>query len=280
MKKLFSFLYFVTLLAGFAACNTNSKTKMNDTMSTENTTPVILGESVGYTSGSLAMNSFIAYDSVSSAKRPVVLVIPEWWGLTEYAKSRAKQLAELGYFAMAVDMYGNGAIAADPGTAQKMAGPFYGDVQMGKQRIDAALEKVKTYPEADMNNVAAIGYCFGGAQVLNAARLGENFKAVVSFHGNLIGAPADKNLLKAKILVCHGEADQFVTMAEVDKFKKQMDSISAAYTFKSYANATHAFTNPAATETGKKFNMPIEYNAAADSASWNDMKLFFAGIFK
>lgn len=280
MKKSIQLLLFTAMLFSFTACSNNSSSQKKDSMPTSSATPVIKEEGVSYPAGNLSMNGFVAYDSASAAKRPVILVIPEWWGLTDYAKSRAKQLAELGYFAMAVDMYGNGAIADDPGTAQKLAGPFYANPQMGKDRIDAALAKIKNYPQADTNNIAAIGYCFGGAQVLNAARLGENFKGVVSFHGNLVGVPADKNLLKAKVLVCHGEADKFVTKEEVAKFKKQMDSIGAVYTFKSYANATHAFTNPGATEKGKQFNMPIEYNAAADKASWNDMKDFFGQIFK
>ena len=280
MKKSIQLLLFTAMLFSFTACSNNSSSQKKDSMTTSSATPVIKEEGVSYPAGNLSMNGFVAYDSASAAKRPVILVIPEWWGLTDYAKSRAKQLAELGYFAMAVDMYGNGAIAEDPGTAQKLAGPFYANPQMGKDRIDAALAKIKNYPQADTNSIAAIGYCFGGAQVLNAARLGENFKGVVSFHGNLVGVPADKNLLKAKVLVCHGEADKFVTKEEVAKFKKQMDSIGAVYTFKSYANATHAFTNPGATEKGKQFNMPIEYNAAADKASWNDMKDFFGQIFK
>lgn len=280
MKKSIQLLLFTAMLFSFTACSNNSSSQKKDSMTTSSATPVIKEEGVSYPAGNLSMNGFVAYDSASAAKRPVILVIPEWWGLTDYAKSRAKQLAELGYFAMAVDMYGNGAIADDPGTAQKLAGPFYANPQMGKDRIDAALAKIKNYPQADTNSIAAIGYCFGGAQVLNAARLGENFKGVVSFHGNLVGVPADKNLLKAKVLVCHGEADKFVTKEEVAKFKKQMDSIGAVYTFKSYANATHAFTNPGATEKGKQFNMPIEYNAAADKASWNDMKDFFGQIFK
>ena len=133
---------------------------------------------------------------------------------------------------------------------------------------------------ADVRKVAAIGYCFGGGILLNCARLGENINGVVSFHGNLVGVPADKNLLKAKILVCHGEADKFVTPDNVATFKKQMDSIGADYTFKSYANATHAFTNPDATAIGKKFSMPIEYNAAADMASWKDMQDFLKKLFK
>jgi dienelactone hydrolase len=200
--------------------------------------------------------------------------------LNDYSKGRAKQLAELGYLAMAVDMYGGGSIADNPELAGKMATPFYKDPLFAKGRFDAALATIKANPMADTSQVAAIGYCFGGGIVLNMVKLGEDLAGVVSFHGSLTGVPADKNLLKAPILVCHGEADQFVGVEEVNLFKKQLDSISAFYTFKSYAGATHAFTNPNATATGKKFSMPIEYNAEADSASWKDMKDFFRKIFK
>ena len=110
--------------------------------------------------------------------------------------------------------------------------------------------------------------------------MGEPLNGVVSFHGSLIGTPAHKNLTKAEILVCHGDADPFVPKEQVEQFKKQMDSIGKAYTFKAYPGALHAFTNPDATELGKKFNLPIAYNAAADTTSWNDMKDFFRRIFK
>jgi dienelactone hydrolase len=181
---------------------------------------------------------------------------------------------------MAIDLFGNGKIADNPDDAGKFSMPFYQNPQMAKARFDAALNELKTYSQADTNNIAAIGYCFGGGMVLNMARMGENLKGVVSFHGNLIGVPPDKNLLKAKILVCHGADDKFVQKSEVEKFKKQMDSVGADYTLKVYPNATHAFTNPAATENGEKFKMPIKYSPAADSASWNDMKEFFGRIFK
>jgi dienelactone hydrolase len=192
---------------------------------------------------------------------------------------RAKQLAELGYLSMAVDMYGDGKIADNPKDAQSMAMPFYQNPQMAKARLEAALAKAKQYPEADTTQTAAIGYCFGGGVVLNAAKLGSDLDGVVSFHGSLAGVPPKKELLKAKILVCHGGADQAVPQKDVDAFKKSMDSVSANYTLKVYPNATHAFTNPAATDVGKKFNMPVQYNPAADSASWSDMKSFFAQLF-
>ncbi len=240
---------------------------------------LIAGNEADYMVDSMTMKGFVSYDSSTMDKRPVVLVVPEWWGLGDYAKMRARMLAELGYIAFAVDMYGEGAYANDPTEAGKMAAPFYTNFAMAKKHFDAALAKVKTYPQADTTKIAAIGYCFGGAQVLNMARLGENLNGVVSFHGNLIGVTPQKGTIKAKILVCHGEADKFVPAEEVAAFKKQMDSVGVPFTFKSYPNATHAFTNPDATGTGQKFNMPIEYNKAADSASWNDMKAFFKEIF-
>ena len=143
-----------------------------------------------------------------------------------------------------------------------------------KMCIRDRVAAVAKLPMADTSRMAVIGYCFGGAQVLNLARLGEPLKAVVSFHGDLLGVAPDKAKLKAAVLVCHGASDSFVGQNQVDLFKKQMDSIAANYVFKTYAGATHSFTNPEATAIGKKFNMPVEYNAAADTASWNDMKSF------
>lgn len=278
MKQNFLLIFFTYFgIASLTSCGSQTDSHAQDD---KNTSANMKEQTVNYNADTVKMEGFVVYDDGNDKKRPAVLVVPEWWGLNEYAKGRARQLANLGYVAMAVDLYGNGAIADDPETAKKLSGPFYQDAQMAKSRFDAALAKIKSFSQVDTNNIAAIGYCFGGSQVLNAAKLGDNLKGVVSFHGNLAGVPADKSLLKAKILVCHGEADQFVKPEEVANFKKQMDSIGAVYTFKSYPGATHAFTNPNATATGKKFTMPIEYNAAADSASWKEMKHFFSVIFK
>ena len=268
---------------GIISCNnstTENKTASSDSVANTAALPKIKTEDISYKSDTVSLNSFLAYDESFSEKRPVVLILPEWWGISDYTKGRAKQLAELGYLAIAIDIYGNSTVAPDPVTAMKLSGPFYQKPILAKDRIDATIAQLKNYPQADTANIAAIGYCFGGAVVLNTARLGEQLKGVVSFHGGLTGTPARKDLLKAKILVCHGEADSFVPPAEVAQFKKQMDSIGADYTFIGYPGATHAFTNPEATEKGKKFNIPIAYNAAADSASWKDMKAFFGKIFK
>lgn len=273
------FVYSVALIVLMYSCNSSEDTTTDSNTKTETKAPKLKEETVGYTVDSLKMQSYVVYDENVEGKRPAVLVIHEWWGLNDYAKRRANMLAEMGYIAMAVDMYGNGRMGNDPGAAQALAMPFYQNPAMAKKHFDMALAELKKNPNVDQSKIAGIGYCFGGGMLLNFARMGEPLNGVVSFHGSLLGTPADKNLTKAEILVCHGEKDDFVN-AEVAPFKKQMDSIGKSYTFKSYPGATHAFTNPDATEMGKKFNMPIEYNAAADSASWNDMKDFFARIFK
>ena len=270
----------VSLMIIMIIASCNDQSEADKTSAAENKKPVsIKEESASFQVDTVTSQSVVYYNENSSGKSPIVVVIPEWWGLNDYPKSRAKQLAEMGYIAMAVDMYGNGKIADNPNDAGALSGPFYQDPQMAMNRVNAAIAKAKSLPQADTTQVAAIGYCFGGGVLLNAARLGLNVDGVVSFHGSLIGTPANKDLLKSQILVCHGLADPFVPEAQAAAFRKSMDSINAEYTFKAYPDAMHAFTNPNATETGKKFNIPVAYNAAADSASWQDMKVFFGKIF-
>lgn len=240
--------------------------------------PAIKEENITYSVGNKEFKGFIAYDQSITGKRPAVLVVHEWWGLTDYPKARAIQLAKMGYIAFAVDLFGEGKTAANPTEAQALTAPFYADPQLAKTQLDAAIAKIKQYEQTDPTTIFAIGYCFGGSMVLNSAKLGSELKAVVSFHGGLKGVPANKDLLKAKILVCHGGNDKFVSEEEVNTFKHQLDSIGADYKFIVFPNATHAYSNPASTATGKKFNMPIEYNKRADQNSWTDMKLFFESL--
>jgi len=267
-------ILFALILLG-SSCNNGEKPA--DTTAAQ---PSWKEESVTYEEDSTTMNGYIVYDESNKDKRPAVLVVHEWWGLNDYPKKRARELAALGYVAMAVDIYGNGKIADNPDSATKYSTPFYQDPQKAKRRLDAAIEKIKTYSQVDASKIGAVGYCFGGGLLLNTVRLGDELKGVVSFHGGLNGTPVNKDLLKSAILVCHGGADAFVPQKEVDQFKKQMDSIGAPYTFKVYEGCTHAFTNPAATAVGEKFKIPIAYNAAGDTASWKDMKVFFEGLFK
>jgi dienelactone hydrolase len=270
------------IIASIATISCNQQTDNTDATTTKDSAVVksvaIKEEPVTYSIGGKNYDGYVTYDSNQVGKRPGVLVVHEWWGLTDYPRMRAKELAGLGYIAMAVDMYGDGKIAPDPKTAMALATPYYKDPKLAKTMLDAAINKLKTFPETDTSKMAAIGYCYGGFIVLNAVKLGADLEGAVSFHGDLSGVAPNKNLIKAKILICHGDSDQFVN-PEVAGFKKSMDSAGVDYTFKSYPNATHAFTNPASDENGKKFKMPIKYNAAADTASWNDMKDFFKKIF-
>jgi len=276
MQPLKSFLIAFAAFS-FFSCNNSSSSETN---AKEKAPAKLIESTANYSADSTTMNGYVVYSDSIEGKRPAILVVHEWWGQNDYTRERAKQLAQLGYIAMAVDMYGNGKTAENPEQAMKLAGPFYNNLQLAKTRLDAALQKLKTYPQTDTSKIAAIGYCYGGFIVLNAARLGEPLKAVVSFHGNLGGAKPDKNLLKADVLVCQGDADSLAPPSEAVKFKKQMDSVGAPYTFRSYPNAMHAFTNPAATEMGKKFGLAIGYNEDADKNSWKDMKEFLERIFK
>jgi dienelactone hydrolase len=270
------------LVASSAAVSCNNSGDKNETKNTVDSSKNsslenIKEDSISYEIAGKKYDGFVTYNENQKGKRPGIVVVHEWWGLNNYSRMRAKELAKLGYIALAADMYGNGQTANDPNEAQRLATPFYQDPSLAKNRLDAAINFLKTYPQTDTSEIAAIGYCFGGFVVLNSAKLGTDLKGVVTFHGGLGGVKPPKNL-KTKFLICHGANDQFEN-PHVAQFKKEMDSAGVDYTFKLYPNATHAFSNPEATATGKKFNMPIAYNAAADSASWNDMKEFLKKLF-
>lgn len=240
---------------------------------------VIKTDTIRYQKNGINYISLLFYDTTLTGKRPAILVVPEWWGLNDYAVFRAKELAQLGYIAMATDMYGNGKTGATPDDAASLSAPFYADPHLTKTVLDAALQQIKNFPQTDTTNIGAVGYCYGGYVVLNAAKLGADLKAVVSIHGGLQGVTPVKNLLKAQVLVCQGGKDSF-ELENLPHFKKEMDAVGANYTVIVYPDATHAFSNPAATELGKKFNIPIMYNAAADSASRSDEQNFFKKILQ
>jgi dienelactone hydrolase len=270
----------------FASCgnqpagNQTSDTTQTKSMDSTMAMPSIKTDTVTYMSNGKLSRGFIAYDENRKGKLPVVVVVPEWWGLGDYVKSRARQLAELGYFAIDADLYGGGDTAATPQQAMALTKPYYTNPALALPAVEAAVVKASTFPQADISRVAAIGYCFGGFIVLNAAKLGAPLKAVVSFHGGLNGVEPKKGVIKADILVCQGGADQFVPEAARAAFKKSMDSVGVHYTFIEYPGALHAFSNPGATAMGEKFKIPIAYNAAADTASWKAMESLFQTALK
>jgi dienelactone hydrolase len=240
----------------------------------------IIGKVVDYTANNVALKGYIAYDNSLKEKRPAVIVVHEWWGITDYPKKRAEMLASLGYVAFAADMYGDGKVADNPGDAQKLAGESMKDLSLLSAKFAAAIDILKKNEHVDSTRIAAIGYCYGGGIVLNMARAGADLKGVVSFHGSLATTtPAEKGNVKAKILVCNGGADKFVSENDIKKFKQEMKAADVNFKFLSYKGALHAFTNPAATELGKKFNMPIAYNENGDKKSWKEMRRFLKEIF-
>lgn len=246
----------------------------------------IVTRTVEYKDGDLTCKGYLAYDDAQSGARPGVLVCPEWWGLNDYAKKRAEEVAALGYVAFAMDPYGDGKVVDTPEEAGKLAGALYApDEKTGKReamrrRAMAALATLKAQKECDGTRLASIGYCFGGTVSLELARAaaeGENLKAVVSFHGALSQTDMDdaKNI-KASVLVCHGAVDPMVKDDEVAKFKEEMDGADVDYVFMSFANAVHSFTNPGADKRG----IPgVAYNEKADKRSWEAMKDLLAERF-
>jgi dienelactone hydrolase len=241
----------------------------------------VVGKEVTYTVDNMAMKGYLAYNDAIKEARPGILVVHEWWGNNDYSRKRADMLAELGYVALAIDMYGEGKQADNPDDAGKFASGVMKNVDVMNSRFLSAMEFLKKDTHVNPQMIGAIGYCFGGGVVLAMAREGTDLKAVVSFHGSLATQnPAAKGNVKAKILVCNGNADKFVSRDDINKFKDEMKAAGANYKFVEYARAMHAFTNPAATELGKKFNMPIAYNHKADKKSWAAMVRWFKDTFK
>jgi dienelactone hydrolase len=236
---------------------------------------------VAYAHEGVKLEGWLAYDEklAAGAKLPGVLVIPEWWGVNDYVKSRARQLAELGYVAFVADMFGAGIVTTDAKQAAQLAGQFYGKPLMAA-RARAGLDQLHAQPSVDPARVAAIGYCFGGATAQALAYSGAPLAGIVSFHGSLIPATAEtaaKN--RAKFLICHGAVDPFIAPDAITAFVKSLDETKIDYQFISYAGAVHAFSNPAADQLGPANGLPIRYHAAADRRSWQHMKDFFAEIF-
>ncbi|HEY5744415.1 MAG TPA: dienelactone hydrolase family protein [Terrimicrobiaceae bacterium] len=236
-------------------------------------------EEVKYSEGGTTLKGFLAWDDATSDKRPGILVVHEWWGLNDYARHRAKQLAELGYTAFAVDMYGDGKVADHPKDAGAFAASVMKDPQVALARFRAALEVLKSQTTVDPAKIAAIGYCMGGAIVLNAAREGFDLSAVASFHGSLGGLVPIKGPIKAKVLVCHGADDSFIPADQVQAFKKDMKDAGADFKFIEYPGAKHGFSNPAADESAKKFKLDLAYSREADTESWNELKAFLSAAF-
>lgn len=240
----------------------------------------LIEKEIEYSSDGDTLKGYLVYDGNVEGKRPGVLIVHEWWGQNEYARERARMLAELGYTAFALDMYGEGKQANHPEDAQKFAMQVFNNIETAEARFMAAYNLLKNQVTTNPEKIAAIGYCFGGGVALHMARIGTDLDAVASFHGSLQPIkPAEPENVKAFLLICNGADDPFVPQEQIDNFKFEMDSAGVEYKFINYEGALHSFTNPIADSVGKKFDMPLAYNEKADKDSWNEMKRLFNDIF-
>lgn len=222
---------------------------------------------------------YYAYDDAIEGPRPGIVVVHEWWGLNDYAKRRARDLAALGYSAMAVDMYGEGKHTEHPKDAMAFMQAATANAEIGRDRFLAGLDLLKAQPQTDATRIGAIGYCFGGKIVLDMARQGVPLAGVVSFHGALVPAvPATPGSVKAKVLVEHGAEDSMITPEQITAFKAEMDNAGADYRFVSLPGAKHGFSNPGA-DAHKAHGLDLGYQKEADERSWSDMQAFFKGLF-
>ena len=232
---------------------------------------------VEYRQGSTPLEGFLAWDDAVTGPRPGVLVVHEWTGLGKYVKSRAEQLAKLGYVAFCADIYGKGVRPSSPAEAGKTAAIYKNDRALTRERVKAGLAQLRADPLVDPRRIAAIGYCFGGMVALELARSGADVAGVVVFHGDLSNpTPADDANIKCKVLALQGGDDPFVTTKDVEAFENRMRAAKVDWEVNQYGGAVHAFTNP---DAGNDNSKGSAYNAKADRRSWQAMRDFFAEIF-
>lgn len=230
----------------------------------------VVTEAVPYRHDGVELEGYLAYDAARAGRGPAVIVVHEWWGLTEHPRRVARELAELGYVAFATDMYGKGVVTQDAKRAAQLAQPFKDDPALARARAAAGYELLRGHERVDPARIAAIGYCFGGTQVLQMAYAGLELAAVVSFHGHPV-PPGPDDRPQAKILICHGAADTFVPEDMIASFKQAMARLRADWTWIEYGGAVHGFTNP---DAGKSGLPGVAYQEQAARRSWEHMRQF------
>ncbi len=240
----------------------------------------VVGQEVSYDAQGVTMKGYLAYDKDIKGKRPGILVVHEWWGHNDYARKRAMMLAGLGYTALAVDMYGDGKQADHPDDAGKFAAAVSKDLPLATARFDAALKLLRKHATVQADQIAGVGYCFGGGLLLNLARRGVDLQGIASFHGTLASdTPAQSGKIKARLAIFTGADDPMVPKTQVEAFISEMRQAGVNPALTSYPGAKHAFTNPAADDYARRFNLPVAYDAEADRDSWAKLGTFLSGLF-
>jgi dienelactone hydrolase len=237
---------------------------------------------ITYSDGQTTMKGFVVYDDATQAKRPGIIMVHEWWGITPHIHTEAKRFAQEGYTVFIADMFGDAKTADNPKDAGALSGGVMKDEKAMESRFKAAQAQLAKQPSVNPQRIGAVGYCFGGAVVLNMARTGDDLQAVAGFHASLgLNTPAPApGTVKAKILILNGADDPFVKKEQYEQLKKDFDAAKADYRIIQYPGAVHAFTNPEATELGKKFNLPLKYDANADQQSKAEADKLFAADLK
>ena len=238
----------------------------------------IVEEVVDFEHDGAPHKGYIYYDDSNANQRPGILVIHEWWGLNEYARGRARQMAADGYVAFAMDMYGVGRVTEHPEQAKEWMTQTTSNVADWQKRAQMGVELLRNHKMTDGSNIAAIGYCFGGATVMQLAYSGADIKGVVSLHGSLPPASADQaEAIKAAVLVEHGNDDPFIPEERVRDFRAALDAAEVDYVFNGYDGVLHGFTNPDASKYGIE---ALKYDADADQQSTENIRAFFKRIFQ
>lgn len=232
---------------------------------------------IEYRQGDTVLEGYLAYDDAGPARKPGIVVVPDWLGVGPHAKGRAERLAQLGYVAFVADVYGKGVRPDNPKDAAATATIYKSDRPLFRERMKAALAELRRQDRTDGKQVAAMGFCFGGTAALELARAGADIKGVVTFHGGLdTPTPEDAKNIVAKVLVLHGADDPLVPLEQVTAFENEMRAANVDWQLVKYCNAVHSFTNEGA---GSDNSKGFAYNANADRRSWEHMKMFFGEIF-
>lgn len=235
-------------------------------------------KTVEYKQGDQTLEGVLVWDDAQSGKRPGVLVVHQWMGLTDYERKRAEMLAQLGYVAFAVDIYGRGVRPSNPKDAGAEAGKYKKNRPLLRERVLAGLAELRRAPGVDPTKVAAMGYCFGGTTVIELARSGADIAGVISFHGGLDSpTPADGANIKAKVLALHGADDPFVPAADLQAFMEEMRQNKVDWQLVQYGGAVHSFTDWKLKESTMA---GAQYNERADKRSWEALKQFLAELFR